>query len=355
MSITRSLVAFIGIVIVILTLLIMLKPSESQQTKTNPAVTAVPTPSIAATSAGITVDPVEDAPQARFQTGLEQLPASLHGTEVDGEIIIDQQRQLVVTRRLRDLFDYFLSTIGEESLHTIQARVIAYIQHRVPEPAQSQAIQVFQQYLAYREAIRQIPETGGKSADQIDINAITKQKSEEQRLRQQYFNTETIQAFFGDEDAYDQYALQSLQIARNSQLSEAEKAKQTAALLQQLPESLRESIQIHAQYQNLQDLTEQWKSRKGSAEELRQIRLNLVGEAATQRLEQLDQSRATWQTRVDHYLQEHAKIMRNPQWSVEQKQVMVLSLRRQQGFTEQEQLRLPAFEQMAAQTAVQPR
>ena len=49
----------------------------------------------------------QDASQ--FTTGLENLPRSLQGTEVDGEIIIDENKQLVVTEGLRRLFDYFLS------------------------------------------------------------------------------------------------------------------------------------------------------------------------------------------------------------------------------------------------------
>jgi hypothetical protein len=35
------------------------------------------------------------------------LPKSLQGTQVDGEIIIDENKQLVVTAGLRRLFDYF--------------------------------------------------------------------------------------------------------------------------------------------------------------------------------------------------------------------------------------------------------
>lgn len=289
-------------------------------------------------------------PATPFKTGLEQLPTSLSGTEVDGEILIDANRNLHVTRGLRDLFDYFLTTVGEESLATVIQRVKAYIQHRTPEPAQSQAIVLFDQYIAYRGALRAIPEAGGKPADQIDLDAIAQQKTAEQRLRQQFFDAKTIQAFFGDDDAYDQYALQSLRITQNPALSPAEKSQQIEQLATRLPEHLRDAIQAAAQYQNLEQQTTEWKARNGSAAELRQIRLNLVGVAATERLEALDQENRQWQRRVDAYLQEYNRINNNTQWSMEQKQLMVLSLRRQQGFSETEQLRLPAFEQMAAQS-----
>lgn len=349
------LVLLLGITIAVIAFIFWLKPNsqnnssqssmDSSNQSTEATQSSIPTSEVTHNTASATT----------FKTGLEQLPASLAGTEVDGEILIDENKNLYVTRRLRDLFDYFLTTIGEESLPTIIERVKAYIRHRTPEPAQSQTIALFDRYIAYRAALRDVPEAGGKPADQIDLDAILQQKIAEQRLRQQFFDAKTIQAFFGDEDAYDQYTLQSLKIANNKQLSEAEKAKQTAELLQQLPDTLRESMQSSMQYQNLDQLTTQWKARGGSAAELRQIRLNLVGPEATGRLETLDQENHQWQSRVDGYLKEYNQIINNAQWSTEQKQLMVVSLRRQQGFNEAEQLRLPAFEQMAAQAAAQPR
>lgn len=289
------------------------------------------------------------ASPTRFITGLEQLPASLAGTDVDGEILIDEHKNLHVTRGLRNFFDYFLSAVGEEPLPIVVDRVKAYIRYRTPEPAQSQTIALFDQYIAYRAALGDIPEAGGTSADQLDLDAVMQQKAAEQRLRQNFFDQNTILAFFGDDDAYDQYTVQSLKIAQSSQLSEAEKAKQTADLLQQLPKHLQDSMQTSMQYQTLAQLTTQWKARAGSAAELHQIRTNLVGPEATQRLEALDQENNQWQTRIDTYLKDYRPIINNPQWSTEQKQLMITSLRRQQGFSDTEQLRLPAFEQMAVQ------
>lgn len=352
------LILLLSITVAVIGLIIWLKPNSqesriqgSTEQSSEPSVsdtTHFSSPTSAKTSS-------TSASPTMFKTGLEQLPASLAGTEVDGEILIDENKNLHVTRRLRDFFDYFLATVGEESLPTIIERVKAYIRHRTPEPAQSQTIALFDRYIAYRAALRDVPEAGGKPADQIDLDAIMQQKAAEQRLRQQFFDSKTILAFFGDEDAYDQYTLQSLKIAKNGQLSDAEKAKQTAELLQKLPDNLRESMQSSMQYQNLDQLTTQWKARGGSAAELRQIRINLVGPEATGRLETLDKEDSQWQSRIDAYLKEYNRVINNPQWSIEQKQLMVLSLRRQQGFNESEQLRLPAFEQMAAQAAAQPR
>ena len=55
------------------------------------------------------------------------LPKSLQGTQVDGEIIIDENKQLVVTAGLRRLFDYFLSAQGEEPLSQIEQLSLIHI------------------------------------------------------------------------------------------------------------------------------------------------------------------------------------------------------------------------------------
>ena len=101
----------------------------------------------------------QDASQ--FTTGLENLPRSLQGTEVDGEIIIDENKQLVVTEGLRRLFDYFLSALGEEDEAVIYARVESYIRSHTPEPAASQAMKIFDQYIAYLKAIPAIGKRSG--------------------------------------------------------------------------------------------------------------------------------------------------------------------------------------------------
>ena len=102
--------------------------------------------------------------QALFVTGLERLPASLKGTQVDGEIIIDENKQLVVTEGLRRLFDYFLSALGEENEAVIATRVERYIRHHTPEPAASQAVAIFGNYVAYLKALPDIEKTLWQSA-----------------------------------------------------------------------------------------------------------------------------------------------------------------------------------------------
>src|SRR5690606_35982898 len=76
-----------------------------------------------------------------------QMPASLRGTEVDGVFQVDQAGNLLITEDLRRIFDYFLSSIGEESVQQSIARLRAYIGSQLEEPAASQALAILNQYL----------------------------------------------------------------------------------------------------------------------------------------------------------------------------------------------------------------
>ena len=62
-------------------------------------------------------DPTRMKDQAEFQRfvvlgkALTSMPASLDGTDVDGELAADAQGNLVITVGVRRVFDYFLSVI----------------------------------------------------------------------------------------------------------------------------------------------------------------------------------------------------------------------------------------------------
>lgn len=116
-------------VVILLTVAIILwfKPNSSSVASTQLASTTTGRPitdsesNLVSSDQGTTTSPTQG--NTPFITGLENLPRSLQGTTVDGEIIIDENKQLVVTEGLRRLFDYFLSAFGEEDESVIHERV----------------------------------------------------------------------------------------------------------------------------------------------------------------------------------------------------------------------------------------
>ncbi|MCC2636635.1 MAG: lipase chaperone [Moraxellaceae bacterium] len=279
-----------------------------------------------------------------FVTGVEGLPPSLTGTEVDGELEVDANGRLKITGGIRRVFDYFLSAVGEEPIESILARIRAYIRHKLPAGPAAEAERLLDSYINYKRALEAIPQAGG-STTQIDIAALRRQMQQVQAMRSQFFTPEVITAFFGDEDVYDRYTLERLDLMQNKGLSPGQRAQQLAALEEQLPAQLRESIKVINQVQNLDAMTRDWKQRGGTPAELRQIRESLVGPEATDRLETLDRDNAQWDQRMNAWYAERAAILANRSLSEQDRQRQVAELRRSR-FDETERLRAESLEQM---------
>lgn len=291
-----------------------------------------------------------------FTTGLENLPRSLQGTDVDGEIIIDESRQLVVTEGLRRLFDYFLSALGEENEAVIYARVETYIRSHTPEPAASQAVTIFDQYIAYLKDIPEIEKRYGNlqlqatKSGELDLNAVTQQKQDVSKLRQQYFSKETITAFFGTEDDYDDYSMEMVRINQNTQLSDAQKEAAKQDYISRMPDNTtKANIAQQANLNELMTLTEQMKAKGASPEALYNMRRELVGAPAAARLAQVDQEDANFDQRFDQYQTQKQRLLsQNADKAQAQTQINQLE---QQLFNDTERKRLAGYAAMQQQNA----
>lgn len=288
----------------------------------------------------------------KFTTGLESLPRSLQGTDVDGEIIIDENKQLVVTEGLRRLFDYFLSALGEEDEATIYARVESYIRSHTPEPAASQALAIFDQYVAYLKAIPEIEKKYGTlqlqatQSGELDLNVVTQQKQDVARLRQQRFDKETIIAFFGAEDEYDDYSMEMVRISQNSQLSDAQKEAARQDYISRMPDNAtKTNIAQQANLNELMTRTEQMQAKGATPEALYNMRRELVGASAAARLAQVDQADASFDKRFNQYQAQKQQLLTqsaNQSQTQSQTQTQINQIE-QQLFSESERKRLTGY------------
>lgn len=295
----------------------------------------------------------------QFITGLENLPRSLQGTDVDGEIIIDENKQLVVTEGLRRLFDYFLSALGEENDAVIYARVESYIRNHTPEPAASQAITIFNQYIAYLKAIPEIEKRYGNlqlqatQSGELDLSVVAQQKQDVAKLRQQYFSKETINAFFGAEEEYDNYSVEMIRINQNSQLSDTQKESAKQDYISRMPNSsTKANIEQQANLNELISRTEQMKAKGATTEELYKMRRELVGAPAAARLAQVDQEDANFDQRFNQYqTQKQQLLSQNPDNTQAQTQIDQME---QQLFDESERKRLAGYAALQQEKAANP-
>lgn len=279
-----------------------------------------------------------------FVTGLEALPASLHGTEIDGQLRADASGRLIIGSDVRRVFDWFLSALGEESLAVIVARLHAHFEQVLPPSAAAEARALLANYLGYREALAAI-DAPTVAPGEIDLLALRARQAEAQALRKDFFSADVAAIFYADDDAWDEYALARLSVLQRVELSPQQQAIALAELHETLPPALQESVKATSQYQDLQALTGDWEQRGGSAAELRQIRENLLGAEAADRLETLDAQRQDWDRRLAGWWDERRALLANDGLAAADR-ASEITRRRAQRFAPEDIARVQALEHL---------
>ena len=266
--------------------------------------------------------------------------ASQMDTQVNCQLSLDGGRGLIVNEQVKNCFEYFITQYGEKNIQQIKADFLSYIQKGYQDPALSQITDLWNRYLDYRKDLADIKPP---SADPDTTAYYQGVFDGTQNLRKKYFSDYEIDGLFGPENTYNNYTLDRMRILENKKLSESEKAKQLSALFDDLPEEMKENLQQIATLDNLRKLTHDLKARNASAAEIHQMRLNLVGAEATERLENLDTQRQVWKSRVTDYLGQRDQILSSGM-SDPAKQQAIKSLQTQRFNNPQDLARLQTFE-----------
>lgn len=355
------LIAIIAVVIIAITAAVIMwvRPDSSRITPAQPVFNALTDESESTLSTvlnnGQVVQTTAPQSQSLFITGLERLPRSLKGTQIDGEIIIDENKQLFITEGLRRLFDYFLSALGEEDEAVIYARVESYIRHHTPEPAASQAVAIFDQYIMYLKAISEIEKRYGNlqlqaaKSGELDLNVVAQQKQDVAKLRQQYFNKETIDAFFAAEDEYDDYSMEMVRINQDQQLTAVQKEATRQSYISRMPDNaIKAGITQQANLNELMNRTTQMQAKGATVQELYNMRRDLVGAPAAARLAQVDAEDANFAQRFEQYQAQKQRLLNQ---STDKGQIQnQISQVEQQLFNEAERKRLSGYAALQQQS-----
>ncbi len=320
-------------------LLLYLDPVSPPTPPTQTSSTTRVMPTQNETGSAVALTPAQPTPVKPFKA----LPRSFSGTQVDGAFHIDAAGNLLISEDIRRIFDYFLASIGEEPVSASIERLQDYIVNQLQGPARDQALALLAQYLDYKRELvlleRDLPQIA-------DIAALRQREAAVQALRARLFGTEVQQAFFAREQAYNQFTLQRLAIQQDASLDDDGKAAAVDRLRNSLPEDMQDLLLPQLQNQ-LRQQTAQLQAAGASPEKIRQLRQQLVGAEATQRLEALDQKRQAWAKRLDSYLREKSRIAANQGLSSGDRAKAIEQLAEQR-FDEHERMRLNAAEQLAA-------
>jgi len=282
------------------------------------------TPSPAATIADtLQASPRESAPPlfaAQRRDPHEVLAnGSLRGTEPDGGVSVGFGGHLKPDMALRRLFDYYLVLLGETDLSSIRTLLHDDLRRRrLDTPLIDEVMASFDRYTRYQQAAVALANQPGLSMDQQLAQVIA--------LRRQMLGDETAEAFYGDEQRRQQQSLQRLAIQSDASLSPAENARRLQALDAALPAAEQEAQAQVSLGTTVQEQTDAFDAAQTDADTRHAERAQLFGDAAADRLQQLDQSRAQWQARLDAYTQQSQAIQADSTLTSAQQQAALQQL-----------------------------
>jgi lipase chaperone LimK len=237
----------------------------------------------------------EEPPPRAGTPPREDLPASLRGTAVDGDLLLDPGGRFVPGPEALVLFDYFLAATGEEPEERIRSRIVAEIRRRLPPQAAAEAEALLERYLAYRAEAAALFAAESAPADPERRFQLVRE------LRRKVFGAGLAAALFGEEERVVALDVERRRIARDETLDAGERARRLEALEAQLPEAERSARREARAALELRAAEAALRAAGAGPAEIAAERERRFGPEAAARLAALDLRRAEWDARVAAY------------------------------------------------------
>ncbi|KDM89650.1 lipase secretion chaperone [Photobacterium galatheae] len=226
-----------------------------------------------------------------------------------------QQDTQVDTDSARDTFDYFLSGLGEADIDTLRENFKNY------NAQQATAYQfdedLFERFIQYRTALRDL-DPG--NINQLTLDAFRQLNDQLIQAQLQFFSYEEQQWLFAEENRQRELALRKIELKQQAQDRE-DYLNAWQQELDTLPPVMQESYRnasLLARLQTTQSMAPQERYLNQQA---------LVGPEAADRLAQLNQKRAGFQTKLDEYFAQREAIRADTAMGREDRQIALDALR----------------------------
>ncbi|HHX8293304.1 lipase secretion chaperone [Vibrio diabolicus] len=216
----------------------------------------------------------------------------------------------------KDFFEYSLSRLGEEDLDTIKAEVN---DDTLAKQTLNIDAKLFQTYLSYKQALSALEPF---EHNQLTLEQLTKLNEAILNLQLQYFSEVQIAQLFDEENRLRQLALEKLTIKKQASDIESQTLLLNQALSEQ-PDYIRESERNNTLAEQLEQASQLDSQDKYIA------RVALVGDAGAQRLQKLDEQRASFETQLATYLKQRQDILNRDSLGQDEKQAEIIALRKQ--------------------------
>ena len=243
---------------------------------------------------------------------------------------------------LRRLFDYYLSTVGEQSVETITAQIQAELQRRL-SPLQAQRAQrLLGLYLAYKRELVDLeakPDLAGNV-----VAAIRRRMLAMQDLRSHYFSADEAEGMFGFEDAYDLDAVARLEIDQDTSLNAQQKKQRLAALDAAMAPTLRQEREASYVVANTEQQVQALRAKGATDDEVYRLRAQAFDPQAAARLADVDREEAAWKSRIAQYQDARARLLQTQANASASERQASLAQLQESLFSAAERPRLVAYE-----------
>jgi lipase chaperone LimK len=269
---------------------------------------------------------------ATLSSGFAMRTSSLRGTDVDGGVSFDANGNVLLDLGLRRLFDYHLSLIGERDVAQIRQLLEDHLLGRYGQKNAGSVLTYFDRYVGY---LRRLTES--KVGESIDPQERLAKVS---ALRRQMLGDDMASAFFTEEEALATLTLKRMAIAADNTLTADQKSQRLAALDRSEGDTARaeaDTASVVADQDRRFDRARSTASQRAAEREV------LWGKAASDRLAQLDEQRAQWDTRIERYLFARSRIDADRSLSPAARAQALAALRAQR-FDAAEQRRVASLE-----------
>ncbi len=209
------------------------------------------------------------------------------GTQPDGAIHLDENGNVIIDKDMKQLFDYYLSAMGELPLDQIRKYLKKFSGEQLNPGQLQQLLDYFDQYQNYLTQ-------AGSFSHSMDENLSLQEKMKLlSGFRTDKLGSTMANAFFADEQAYIEFVITD---NNNNELGEQQ---QGWLLAENQATEFQDVVIENHKFKNAENT---------NSSEVYQYRAEKYGQEAAIRLGQLDQHRAQWQTIVDDYFEQRQQI-----------------------------------------------
>jgi lipase chaperone LimK len=286
-----------------------------------------------ATAAASTPTAVHPSSVAQAARPKEPTPPARAASIAGAPVLIDP----FLTPDLRYRLEAVLHEAGDAGTpQLLKQRAAALVHSQFQPDERVRALQLLERYIDYRVAMSALV----PPADLSDPRAVRALLDARRRVRERHFDQDEYRTLFATEEELDRFTLSRLEIARQPQLDETQKAAATQRAAASLGDDTRQVRAEVVKHHAVADQTQALDARGASDSERYEERRKAYGDEAASRLATLDREQREWNERLDRY-----------QVALRDLPAAEAATLRSQLFTAEEQLRLEGALARRAQAA----